>query len=349
MGVAGRGLPAARRLLRAQPAAGRPALAARRGRDPDRAGDRRCGGQLLPRALAAVAARAGRGVARRHPARRGRAAARPCARCWRRSAGGSWQRCGPSSPARSASSSSSTASTTTSATPSFPTACWRRRIAFEPGDALILFHWDGFDGRMIGAPIHFWQAASTNSQMAGTRGLRPVLDLIGPDQQAILISHSRGGTVDAERAFRSALFARLRRAHPPPALCGVRASARSAAAAARRAEHPRGDDGRRPWAGSTSSSPIARRASEPRRPPALRRGPRLPAPRQHGLHLEPLRRGAEQICRPVADLQPDRFRPEPGPRPAAGAGAGGAGHRAAPRTGSCRMATSSRSTPPIRS
>lgn len=69
------------------------------------------------------------------------------------------------------------------------------RIAFEPGDALILFHWDGFDGRMIGAPIHFWQAASTNSQMAGTRGLRPVLDLIGPDQQAILISHSRGGTV----------------------------------------------------------------------------------------------------------------------------------------------------------
>ncbi|HVQ10183.1 MAG TPA: alpha/beta hydrolase [Allosphingosinicella sp.] len=70
-----------------------------------------------------------------------------------------------------------------------------QRIAFEPGDALILFHWDGFDGRMIGAPIHFWQAASTNSQMAGTRGLRPVLDLIGPDQQAILISHSRGGTV----------------------------------------------------------------------------------------------------------------------------------------------------------
>jgi pimeloyl-ACP methyl ester carboxylesterase len=69
------------------------------------------------------------------------------------------------------------------------------RIAFEPGDALILFHWDGYDGRMIGAPIHFWQAASTNSQMAGTRGLRPVLDLIGPEQQAILISHSRGGTV----------------------------------------------------------------------------------------------------------------------------------------------------------
>jgi Alpha/beta hydrolase of unknown function (DUF900) len=70
-----------------------------------------------------------------------------------------------------------------------------QRIAFEPGDALILFHWDGFDGRMIGAPIHFWQAASTSSQMAGTRGLRPVLDLVGPDQQAILISHSRGGTV----------------------------------------------------------------------------------------------------------------------------------------------------------
>jgi hypothetical protein len=70
-----------------------------------------------------------------------------------------------------------------------------QRMAFEPGDALILFHWDGFDGRMIGAPLHFWQAASTNSQMAGTRGLRPILDLVGPEQQAILISHSRGGTV----------------------------------------------------------------------------------------------------------------------------------------------------------
>jgi hypothetical protein len=70
-----------------------------------------------------------------------------------------------------------------------------RRIDFEPGDAVILFHWDGYDGRLPGAPIHFWQAASTNSQMAGMRGLRPILDLIGPDQQAILISHSRGGTV----------------------------------------------------------------------------------------------------------------------------------------------------------
>jgi len=70
-----------------------------------------------------------------------------------------------------------------------------RRIAFEPGDALILFHWDGFDGRLPGAQLHFWQAASTNSQMAGTRGLRPILDLIGPGQQAVLISHSRGGTV----------------------------------------------------------------------------------------------------------------------------------------------------------
>jgi hypothetical protein len=109
------------------------------------------------------------------------------------------------------------------------------RIAFEPGDALILFHWDGFDGRMIGAPIHFWQAASTNSQMAGTRGLRPVLDLIGPDQQAILISHSRGGTVIlsalSDPHYSRGFLARTRRlpyaasAHlldPPPLRPGTR-------------------------------------------------------------------------------------------------------------------------------
>ena len=107
-----------------------------------------------------------------------------------------------------------------------------QRIAFEPGDAVILFHWDGFDGRMFGAAVHFWQAASTNSQMAGTRGLRPILDLVGPDQQAILISHSRGGTVTLQRALQPALLARLHRAHPAPALCAIRTAARSAAAAA---------------------------------------------------------------------------------------------------------------------
>jgi hypothetical protein len=109
------------------------------------------------------------------------------------------------------------------------------RIAFEPGDALILFHWDGFDGRMIGAPIHFWQAASTNSQMAGTRGLRPVLDLIGPDQQAILISHSRGGTVTlsalSDPRYSPGFLARTRRLpyaasghllDPPPLRPGAR-------------------------------------------------------------------------------------------------------------------------------
>ncbi|MEA3011805.1 MAG: hypothetical protein QOD42_350 [Sphingomonadales bacterium] len=116
-----------------------------------------------------------------------------------------------------------------------PYGMLRERIAFEPGDALILFHWDGFDGRMIGAPIHFWQAASTNSQMAGTRGLRPVLDLIGPDQQAILISHSRGGTVTlsalSDPRYSRSFLARTRRlpyaasAHlldPPPLRPGAR-------------------------------------------------------------------------------------------------------------------------------
>lgn len=110
-----------------------------------------------------------------------------------------------------------------------------QRIAFEPGDALILFHWDGFDGRMIGAPAHFWQAASTNSQMAGTRGLRPILDQIGPGQQAILISHSRGGTVIlsalSDPRYSRGFVTRIRRlpyagsAHlldPPPLRPGAR-------------------------------------------------------------------------------------------------------------------------------
>ena len=70
-----------------------------------------------------------------------------------------------------------------------------RRIDFEPGDGVILFHWDGFDARIFTAQLHFWQAAANNSQMAGMRGLRPVLDLTGPGQKVFLISHSRGGAV----------------------------------------------------------------------------------------------------------------------------------------------------------
>lgn len=110
-----------------------------------------------------------------------------------------------------------------------------QRIAFEPGDALILFHWDGYDGRLPGAALHFWQGASTNSQMAGTRGLRPILDLVGPEQQAILISHSRGGTVIlsalSDPRYSTGFVARTRRLpyaraerllDPPPLRPGAR-------------------------------------------------------------------------------------------------------------------------------
>lgn len=70
-----------------------------------------------------------------------------------------------------------------------------RRIDFEPGDAIILFHWDGFDAHIYGAQLNFWRMAANNSQMAGSRGLRPVLDLAGPEQQVFLVSHSRGASV----------------------------------------------------------------------------------------------------------------------------------------------------------
>lgn len=70
-------------------------------------------------------------------------------------------------------------------------------IVFQPGDGLIEFHWDGYvaDGGIAGiAAFRFWFLAVTNSQLAGSRGLRPVLNLMH-DQHAILISHSRGASV----------------------------------------------------------------------------------------------------------------------------------------------------------
>ena len=70
-------------------------------------------------------------------------------------------------------------------------------IVFQPNDALIEFHWDGYvaDSGISGiAAFRFWFLAVSNSQLAGSRGLRPVLNLLH-DQHAILISHSRGASV----------------------------------------------------------------------------------------------------------------------------------------------------------
>ena len=69
------------------------------------------------------------------------------------------------------------------------------RIAFQPGDALILFHWDGFDARVPGRAIAVWSDAAPNGEMAGTQALRRILALTSPDQQIYLISHSRGASV----------------------------------------------------------------------------------------------------------------------------------------------------------
>lgn len=70
-------------------------------------------------------------------------------------------------------------------------------IVFRPDDALIEFNWDGYvaKGGVAGiAAARFWFLAVTNSQLAGSRGLRPILNLLR-NQQAILISHSRGASV----------------------------------------------------------------------------------------------------------------------------------------------------------
>lgn len=104
------------------------------------------------------------------------------------------------------------------------------RIAFEPGDGLIMFHWDGFDGRFPGSPGLFWWWAVANSQMAGTHALRQILDLTGDTEEVILISHSRGASVilsafsdppyaeDFRRRTADLPFAARARLLDPPAL-----------------------------------------------------------------------------------------------------------------------------------
>lgn len=68
-----------------------------------------------------------------------------------------------------------------------------QRIAWQPGDVLIRVYWDGSRGKRGGeAPI--WFASTAASQLAGSRGLRPILNLLR-DQDVFLISHSRGASV----------------------------------------------------------------------------------------------------------------------------------------------------------
>jgi hypothetical protein len=75
----------------------------------------------------------------------------------------------------------------------------RDRIAREPGDGMIEFYWDGLvklpsKEAFSLAPLAFWKAATDNSQTAGSRGLRRILD-IAKNRDIFLISHSRGASV----------------------------------------------------------------------------------------------------------------------------------------------------------
>jgi pimeloyl-ACP methyl ester carboxylesterase len=67
------------------------------------------------------------------------------------------------------------------------------RIAFEQGDGIFSFFWDGLAGTGVGA-AQIWFPAAGYSQLAGERGLRRVLDQIQA-KDVIIIAHSRGGSV----------------------------------------------------------------------------------------------------------------------------------------------------------
>lgn len=98
-----------------------------------------------------------------------------------------------------------------------PFSMLEQRIVARPGDAIIRFHWDGLDDRVFGSPLLFWRNAAGNSQMAGTRALRPILQMTREDQEVILISHSRGASVILSALSNPRYdpdFARVTRAHP---------------------------------------------------------------------------------------------------------------------------------------
>ncbi|MGY4395124.1 hypothetical protein ACVWZA_000285 [Sphingomonas sp. UYAg733] len=66
-------------------------------------------------------------------------------------------------------------------------------LDLRPDDGVLRFYWDGLTGKGIfGAKI--WFNAVGNSQLAGSRGLRRVLDQFH-GQEIYLIAHSRGASV----------------------------------------------------------------------------------------------------------------------------------------------------------
>lgn len=67
------------------------------------------------------------------------------------------------------------------------------RLAIGPTDGVIRFYWDGLTGSGLGA-LRIWFNAAGYSQVAGSRGLRRVLDRL-PGKSVYLIAHSRGASV----------------------------------------------------------------------------------------------------------------------------------------------------------
>ncbi|MEG3144594.1 alpha/beta hydrolase [Sphingomonas sp. RT2P30] len=67
------------------------------------------------------------------------------------------------------------------------------RLGLKASDGIIRFYWDGLTGSGLGGGrIWFW--ATGNSQLAGSRGLRRLLDQFS-DKDIYLIAHSRGSSV----------------------------------------------------------------------------------------------------------------------------------------------------------
>lgn len=67
------------------------------------------------------------------------------------------------------------------------------RLPFGQGDGVIRFYWDGLTGSGLGAG-KIWFNATGYSQLAGSRGLRRILNRMS-GKEIYLISHSRGASV----------------------------------------------------------------------------------------------------------------------------------------------------------
>jgi hypothetical protein len=68
-----------------------------------------------------------------------------------------------------------------------------KAVRLRPDDGVIRFYWDGLTGTGVGGG-RIWFYATGNSQLAGSRGLRRILNEIH-NKDVYLISHSRGASV----------------------------------------------------------------------------------------------------------------------------------------------------------